>query len=86
MTNNRSCFGDWEIDSVQGEKTVREPAILTLVNQQACYAITKKLVKKKSEYVNQAVLECIKLYLIKSITLDNGNGFSSLSVIEVLNV
>ena len=29
--NNRSRFGDWEIDSVLGGKTVGEPSILTLV-------------------------------------------------------
>ena len=84
--NNRSRFGDWEIDSVLGGKTIGEPSILTLVEQQTRYAVTKKLVEKKAEYVNQAVLECIKLYPIKSITADNGNEFSSLSKIEGLDV
>ena len=80
--NNRSRFGDWEIDSVLGGKTVGEPSILTLVERQTRYAVTKKLVEKKAEYVNQAVLECMKLYPIKSITADNGNEFSSLSKVE----
>ena len=84
--NNRSRFGDWEIDSVLGGKTIGEPSILTLVEQQTRYAVTKKLVEKKAEYVNQAVLECMKLYPIKSITADNGNEFSSLSKIEGLDV
>ena len=84
--NNRSRFGDWEIDSVLGGKTVGEPSILTLVERQTRYAVTKKLVEKKAEYVNQAVLECMKLYPIKSITADNGNEFSSLSKIEGLDV
>ena len=36
--NNRSRFGDWEIDSVLGGKTVGEPSILTLVERQTrCY-------------------------------------------------
>ena len=65
--NNRSRFGDWEIDSVLGLKTVGEPSILTLVERQTRYAVTKKLVEKKAEYVNQAVLECMKPYPIKSI-------------------
>ena len=73
--NNRSRFGDWEIDSV-----------LALVERQTRYAVTKKLVEKKAEYVNQAVLECMKPYPIKSITADNGNEFSSLSKIEGLDV
>ena len=46
----------------------------------------KKLVGKKAEHGNQAVLECMKLYPIKSITADNGNEFSSLSKIEGLDV
>ena len=84
--NNRSRFGDWEIDSVLGGKTIGEPSILTLLERQTRYAVTKKLVEKKAEYVNQAVLECMKLYPIKSITADNGNEFSSLRKIEGLNV
>ena len=84
--NNRSRFGDWEIDSVLGLKTVGEPSILTLVERQTRYAVTRKLVEKKAEYVSQAVLECMKLYPIKSITADNGNEFSSLSKIEGLDV
>lgn len=84
--NNRSRFGDWEIDFVLGGKTIGEPSILTLVERQTRYAVTKKLVEKKAEYVNQAVLECMKLYPIKSITADNGNEFSSLSKIEGLDV
>ena len=84
--NNRSRFGDWEIDSVLGGKTIGEPSILTLVERQTRYAVTKKLVEKKAENVNQAVLECMKLYPIKSITADNGNEFSSLSEIEGLDV
>ena len=84
--NNRSRFGDWEIDSVLGGKTIGAPSILTLVERQTHYAVTKKLMEKKAEYVNQAVLECMKLYPIKSITADNGNEFSSLSKIEGLDV
>ena len=33
--NNRSRFGDWEIDSVLGGKTIGEPSILTLVERQS---------------------------------------------------
>ena len=84
--NNHSRFGDWEIDSVLGGKTIGEPSILTLVERQTRYAVPKKLVEKKAEYVNQAVLECMKLYPIKTITADNGNEFSSLSKIEGLDV
>ncbi|MBZ2039306.1 IS30 family transposase, partial [Streptococcus sanguinis] len=84
--NNRSRFGDWEIDSVLGGKTVGEPSVLTLVERQTRYAVTRKLIEKKAEYVNQAVLECMKHYPIQSITADNGSEFSSLNEIEELDV
>ena len=41
---------------------------------------------KKTKYVNQAVLEYMKLYPIKSLTADNGKEFLSLSKIEGLDV
>lgn len=69
-------------ESILGGKTIGEPSILTLVERKTRYVVTKKLVKKKAQYVNQAVLECMKLYPIKSITADNRNEFSSLSKIE----
>ena len=46
---------------------IGETSILTLVERQTRYAVTKKLVEKKAEYANQAVLECMKPYPIKSI-------------------
>ena len=41
---------------------------------------------EKAKYVNQAVLEYMKLYPIKSLTADNGKEFLSLSKIEGLDV
>ena len=75
---NRFCSG-W--------KDNREPSILTLVERQTRYAVTKKPLRGKSKSMSiKAVLECMKLYPIKSITADNGNEFSSLSKIEGLDV
>ena len=59
---------------------------MTLVERQTRYAVTRIIVEKKAEYVNQAVLEFMKLYPIKSITADDGNDSSSLSKIEGLDV
>lgn len=77
--NDRSTFGHWEIDSVLGLKTASEPSVMTLVERQTCFAMTVKLPEKKAEYVNQAVLECMASYPIKSITADNGSEFALLS-------
>ena len=46
----------------------------------------KETCGKKTKYVNQAVLEYMKLYPIKSLTADNGKEFLSLSKIEGLDV
>ncbi|MDG3142029.1 IS30 family transposase [Streptococcus suis] len=80
--NNRSTFGHWEIDFVLGLKTVGEPSIMSLVERQTRFALTVKLPEKKAEYVNQAVLECMASYPIKSITADNGSEFALLSELK----
>ncbi|WP_152569061.1 IS30 family transposase [Streptococcus phocae] len=80
--NDRSTFGHWEIDSVLGLKTAGEPSVMTLVERQTRYALTIKLPEKKAEYVNQAVLDYMKDYPIKSITADNGSEFALLSELD----
>ncbi|MCU9534449.1 IS30 family transposase [Streptococcus sp. CSL10205-OR2] len=84
--NDRSIFGHWEIDSILGLKTAGEPVIMTLVERQTRYALTTKLPEKKAEYVNQAILDYLKSYPIKSITADNGSEFSLLSELEGIEV
>ena len=79
--NNCSRFGDSEIDSVLGGKTIGAPSILNLVERQSQRNSWKR---KQSMSIKQS--ECMKLYPIKSITADNGNEFSSLSKIEGLDV
>ena len=44
--------------------------------------LTIKLPEKKAEYVNQAGLNYIESYPIKSITADNGTEFALLSELE----
>ena len=84
--NDRSTFGHWEIDSVLGLKTAGEPSIMTLVERQTRFALTIKLPEKKAEYVNQAVLDYMENYPIKSITADNGSEFALLSELEGVDI
>lgn len=84
--NDRSTFGHWEIDTVLGLKTAGEPAVLTLVERQTRFALTVKLPEKKAEDVNQAVLECMTSYPIKSITADNGSEFALLSDLKGVDI
>ncbi|KPJ21751.1 IS30 family transposase, partial [Streptococcus phocae] len=74
------------IDSVLGLKTAGEPSILTLIERQTRYALTIKLPEKKAEYVNQAILDDMKDYPIKSITADNGSEFALLSELEGVDI
>ncbi len=71
--NNRSCF---EIGNrfVLGGKTIGEPSILTLVERQTRYVVTKKLVEK-SRVCQSSSLRVYETYPIKSITADNRNEF-----------
>lgn len=48
-----------EINSVLSGQTTGQSAIRTLVEGQIRYAITRKLVEKKTEYVNKGILECM---------------------------
>lgn len=84
--NDRSTFGHWEIDSVLGLNATGEPSILTLVERQTRFALTVKLPEKKANYVNQAVLNYIEHYPIKSITADNGSEFALLNEIDSIDV
>ena len=45
--NNRSRFGDWEIDSVLGGKTIGEPSILTLVRDKHAMLSQRNSSKRK---------------------------------------
>lgn len=51
--NDRSGFGQWEIDLVLGKKTKGEVVILTLVERQTRYALGVKLEDKQSHTINE---------------------------------
>ena len=54
--NNRSRFGDWEIDSVLGGKTIGEPSILTLVERQTTLCCHKETRGKESRVCQSSSL------------------------------
>ena len=56
----REAFGHWELDLVIGKKTKGEPVILTLLERQTRYYVTKKLWNKSPEYIREAMLKIIK--------------------------
>lgn len=82
---SREEMGHWEVDLVLGKKTKGEPVIITMVERQARYLLTKKVWSKNAEVIQKAVLQMMEkngLQYFKSLTTDNGSEFSTLSLIE----
>jgi IS30 family transposase len=68
-----------------GKKTKGEPVILTLLERQTRYYVTKKLWNKSPEHIREAMLKIIKEHgpqNFKTITTDNGSEFRALSKLE----
>lgn len=81
----REAFGHWELDLVIGKKNKGEPVILTLLERQTRYYVTKKLWDKSPEYIREAMLKIIEEHgpqNFKTITTDNGSEFATLSKLE----
>lgn len=81
----RNELGHWEVDLVLGKKTKGEPVIITMVERQNRFLLTKKVWSKDADTIQKATLQMMKrqgLKYFKSLTTDNGAEFSSLSDIE----
>lgn len=80
----RKVFGHWEIDTVIGQKTGSNQALLTLTERKTCFTIVKLLPQKDMSSVNDALRDIFKEYggdrvaqVFKSITADNGREFAA---------
>ncbi|HEL0008627.1 TPA: hypothetical protein TUM56_001983 [Streptococcus equi subsp. zooepidemicus] len=82
MINNRSGFGQWEIDLVQGKKTKEEAVVLTLVEHQTRFALACKFPNKQAETINEAIKELLMEYPISTINSDNSGEFNLLYDLE----
>jgi len=82
---SRNEPGHWEVDLVLGKKTKGEPVVLTMVERQTRFLLTKKVWSMNAETIQEAVLQLMNkqgLECFKSLTTDNGSEFSNLSLIE----
>jgi IS30 family transposase len=82
---SREEFGHREVDLVLGKKTKNEPVIITMVERNTRYLLTKKVWGKNAEIVQRSVFDLMEKQGIersKSLTTDNGSEFSNLSYIE----
>ena len=81
----REEFGHWEIDSVLGRKTGKEPAIMVLTERKSRNSIWIKVKDHSAESVDDAINNLISGFgdnyrkVFKTITADNGSEFANLS-------
>ena len=78
IINNKSRFGDWEIDLIIGKD--RKGAIVTIVERTTAFFLMKKLpFGKNAEQLAKIVIEMLLPYkdFVHSITSDNGTEFAT---------
>lgn len=74
--NDRSEFGHWEADIMEGPKSAKL-ALLVLVERKSRFTIIRKLPDQTSKGVSAAMINMLEPYIAKSITYDNGTEFSA---------
>lgn len=72
--NERTRIGDFEADTVAGEKG--KSCFLTLTDRKSRYLICRKLEKQSSECVKEAMIEALADQPLFSVTPDRGKEFS----------
>jgi len=83
IVDDRSRFGDWESDSVEGAKG--KGGLTTHTERKSRFLVAGKLKDKTSQTFMQATItlfEPINTRLIKTFTVDNGSEFSRFKDLE----
>lgn len=85
---DRTNFGNWEIDTVIGQKKGQNEVLLTLVERMSDNCIFLKIREKESNAVMEGIEILKDLFseqfnqVFKTITSDNGSEFARLSELE----
>jgi len=76
VVDDRSRFGDWEIDLVIGKG--HSGALLTIVERVTSYTVTKRIFDKSARTVTDATIELLEPFKdnVLTITADNGKEFA----------
>jgi len=76
IVDARKRIGDWEIDTIIGER--HKGALLTLVERKTKFTLIRKLSKKQADLVAEATIDLLNPYEEKvfTITADNGQEFA----------
>ena len=72
--NERTRIGDFEADTILGQPG--KACLLTLVDRKSRFLISRRLAKKNSSLVAQAIIDALKDETVYSITPDRGKEFS----------
>lgn len=72
--NERTRLGDFEADTILGQPG--KACLLTLVDRKSRFLISRRLAKKNSSLVAQAIIDALKDETVYSITPDRGKEFS----------
>ena len=85
IANDRGRIGDWEADTVLGQ--TGKACLVTLTDRKSRYLLCKKISKKNSTEVKNAMVALLKEQPLKSITPDRGKEFSKhLEISSELNL
>lgn len=74
VINKRERIGDWEADTVMGQ--TGKACLVTLTDRKSRFLLSKKIQKKNSVQVKDAMIELLKDEPHLSITPDRGKEFS----------
>ena len=76
VVEERSRLGDWEADTVIGKKSPY--ALVTLVERKSRFTLVKKISRRTSEATTNAVIQMLKPFRLKTLTItcDNGKEFA----------
>jgi len=86
VVENRSRFGDWELDTVIGKN--HKQALVTIVERKSRITLTKKVVRKTADNVTHAIIELLTPFKhwVHTLTADNGREFAGhIEVAKKLN-
>ena len=77
IVEKRERLGDWEADTVIGQKS--RYALVTLVERKSRFTLIKKIDQRTATATKNAIIDMLKPYKVKTLTItfDNGKEFST---------
>jgi IS30 family transposase len=86
IVQQRTRFGDWEVDLVLGKD--QQGVIVTLTERKSRFTLLRSVSSKQADLVAQAVIALLKWVVpLESITADNGKEFAAhLEISQALSV